>query len=128
MSGRVRRLPSLDPWEGEPRPLAETLSEDALLSSVIDRAASHGWKTLHIRPARTSKGWRTPVQGDGRGFPDFLGVRRGVLLVAELKRHGEKPTAEQEAWLAAFRTLPFARVFVWRPADLYSGEIEEALS
>ena len=92
-------------------------SEVAFTRSALQLAKLFGWRSAHFRPAMNRRGkWATPVQGDGEGFPDLVLVRRGRLVVAELKIGNEKPTVEQEAWLAAFKAVG-AEVYVWRPAD-----------
>src|SRR5690606_28778418 len=57
-----------------------------------------GWKVHHTRPARTDKGWRTPLQGDA-GYPDLTMARRGRVVIAELKSESGRVTREQAAWL-----------------------------
>lgn len=91
------------------------ITETEFLAQVLQLAKLRGWRTLHIRPGRTARGWRTPVQGDGVGFPDLLLIRGAVLIVAELKVGKNQTTPEQKEWLRAF--LPFAKVRVWTPAD-----------
>lgn len=94
------------------------LTEAQFLSLVIDLAHLLRWKVAHFRPAFTGRGWRTPVQGDGAGFPDLVMVRGDRLIAAELKREvGGHLTAEQDAWLADFAGTG-AEVFVWRPSDV----------
>lgn len=93
-------------------------SEDDLLAFVLDTARVFGWRTMHVRPARTVRGWRSPVQGDGKGFPDLLAIRGPRLVVAELKSAKGRLSGEQEEWLDDWRDIPGAEVFVWRPADL----------
>lgn len=96
----------------------EPLTEAKFLKMVLDLAKLRGWRTAHFRPAKTSKGWRTAVQGDGRGFPDLILIRDRVMVVAELKVGRGQLTEEQKVWLAAFARLePVVRVLVWRPAD-----------
>ena len=73
-----------------------------------------GWRVHAERPARTSKGWRTPVQGDP-GFFDLVLARRGRVIFAELKSARGKLSAEQEAWLAELSGGP--ERYTWRPAD-----------
>lgn len=94
----------------------KTLTEAAFTRQVIELAKIRGWRSLHIRPARTAKGWRTPVQGEGKGFPDLLLVRGQRLLAAELKVKGRKLTPEQEAWLTALEGAGVA-VYRWTPED-----------
>lgn len=112
------------------RPAAK-LTEAAFTDMVINLALLRGWKRiLHVRPARTARGWRTTVQGSGVGFPDIVAIRMppgepGTLLVAELKVGRNKTTPDQDVWLDAFRSIPGALVFVWRPENW--NEIERVL-
>jgi hypothetical protein len=64
--------------------------EDDWASWVITRAKEHGWRVHHARPARSGRGWRTPVQGDV-GAPDLLLARAGEVLHVELKRGRHLP-------------------------------------
>jgi len=91
------------------------ITEAEFTAQVIAFARLHGWRVAHFRAARTAKGWRTPVQGDGKGFPDLILVSKCVI-VAELKVGSNKPTAEQDAWLWAF-TLAGVPAYIWRPSD-----------
>ncbi len=47
-------------------------------------------------------------------------------MCAELKTVRDKPTPDQELWLAAWR-LTTAEVFVWKPVDWLNGTIEQVL-
>lgn len=91
-------------------------SEAEFTDQVLALAKLRGWLRLHIRPARTAKGWRTPVQGDGKGFPDLLLLRGDCLLVAELKVKGRRTRPEQDEWLSRFERAG-AATFRWTPAD-----------
>lgn len=85
-------------------------------AQVVQLAELYGWGWAHFRPARTARGWRTPVSGPmGAGWPDLVLVRDRILLV-ELKRIGGKPRPDQVAVLEAFRAAG-AEVYVWTPAD-----------
>jgi len=99
-----------------------TMSEEDLLGVVLDMAATYGIRTVHFRAAKTAQGWRTPVQGDGKGWPDLVLVGPGGALFRELKSHAGRPTGEQEAWLVALDRAGLS-ADVWRPADLRSGRI-----
>lgn len=99
------------------------MTERELQSAVIECARLLGWRVAHFRPAETSKGWRTPVEADGAGFPDLVMARRGRLLFVELKSEKGKLRPEQVAWLDALNPL----AFVWRPADWLSGTVEHVL-
>jgi hypothetical protein len=100
------------------------ISEPEFLAQVLALARLRGWRSIHVRPARTARGWRTAVQGDGVGFPDLLLLRSGKLVVAELKAGRGRPTAEQLAWMQAFEAAG-AGVYVWTPASW--AEIESVL-
>lgn len=99
-----------------------TMSEEDLLGAVLDMAAVHGIRTVHFRAAKTERGWRTPVQGDGKGWPDLVLVGPAGVLFRELKSRSGLPTAEQEVWLGALADAG-QNADVWRPADLRSGRI-----
>lgn len=91
-------------------------TEKEWTDQLLQMASFFGWRTAHFRPARTSHGWRTAVQGDGVGFPDLLLTRRERLIAAELKVKKGKTTTEQEEWLAAFAHTG-AETYVWWPKD-----------
>lgn len=101
-----------------------TISEAEFLRQVIKLAGHRRWRVAHFRPAQTKKGWRTAVQGDGKGFPDLLLIREDVIIVAELKVGRNKVTSEQTAWLQAFDWAG-VKPYVWTPADW--PEIERVL-
>lgn len=94
---------------------------------IIDLAKLFKWRVHHTRPARTNKGWRTPIKGDA-GFPDLVLARGGRIIIAELKSEQGRMTKEQEDWLRALgccdETNPI-EAYVWRPKD--RREIEETL-
>ncbi len=89
--------------------------EDQWITWVIDRAHQSGWGVAHFRPAKTAHGWRTPVQADGKGFPDLVLVRDRVIF-AELKAAKGKLAREQQWWEVILRAAG-AEFYVWRPAD-----------
>lgn len=90
------------------------ITEAEFTAQVIELARLHGWRTLHLRPARTSKGWRTPVQGDGVGWPDLFLVRGDVAIAAELKVGRNRVTSDQQAWLDDLCHAG-VMVFIWQP-------------
>lgn len=101
-------------------------TEAQFLTQVTELAELRGWKFVHFRPAQTSKGWRTPVQGPlGKGWPDlFLVHEDGRVLAAELKRDGAHATPEQLECLIALRRASIPAI-VWHPSDWLA--IEETL-
>lgn len=92
------------------------MTEAEWTAQVIALARLTGWRVVHFRPARTARGWRTPVQGDGKGWPDLVLLRGQRLIAAELKTDTGRATAEQLAWLDAF-ALVGAETYLWRPCD-----------
>jgi hypothetical protein len=101
------------------------LTEAEFLNQVIELAHLTGWRVAHFRPALTARGWRTPVQADGAGFPDLVMTRRERCIAAELKREvGGAISPEQVAWLAAFDAAGLETA-IWRPSDF--DRIAEAL-
>jgi hypothetical protein len=114
----VRRLTPCDPAVARSarQVLAAATREDTFTRDLLDLARLTGWRSAHFRPARTAQGWRTPVAGDGKGWPDLVLLRGGRIIVAELKQEGKYPGPEQRAWLEAWRSTP-AEVHVWRPSD-----------
>ena len=117
--------------------LAQQMSEAEVQRNTIDMARTLGWQCAHFRPGMTSRlrrnkdgalvpVWVTPVQGDGKGFPDLIAVRARRGLAIEFKREGQNATPEQNEWLIAFHWAGFES-YTWRPSDWLNGTIEEAL-
>ena len=94
-----------------------SMTEREFQQAVVQLARLMGWRVHHTRPALTQRGrWLTPVQGDV-GFPDLVLCRPPRLIVAELKRVGGKPTAEQRGWLEALQACAGVECCLWTPAD-----------
>ncbi len=94
-------------------------TEAEFMVQVLELSSILGWEAAHFRPALTSRGWRTPVQGSlGRGFPDLVlaRARDGRHLLAELKRDKAKTSPDQDRVIEVLRTAG-ALVYVWRPSD-----------
>lgn len=94
------------------------MTEAELLEGVLKLARMYGWRAAHFRPCQTGRGWRTPVQADGAGFPDLILVRGDRVIAAELKRElAPQPAVEQWAWLDALAGAGVPS-FVWRPSSI----------
>jgi hypothetical protein len=92
-------------------------SEAEFTATVIKMAQLLGWKAAHFRPARTKSGWVTPVQGDGKGFPDLVLIKpHHRLVVAELKVGKNQTRPEQKTWIYNFMSVNVS-TFVWTPDD-----------
>lgn len=99
-------------------------TEAAFQRQVIDYSGLCGWRRIHFRPAIGHHGrYQTPLLGD-KGFPDTTLVRGDRLIFAELKVRPNKPSVDQEAWLAALAKAG-AATYVWYPEDW--SEIMEVL-
>lgn len=98
--------------------LQDALSERDFTAAVVDLAHHCQWQCAHFYPLRRADGtWRTPVMGDGAGFPDLVLIRDDRLVVIELKSEKGRLEASQERWLALFRGVPGVEVAVFRPRD-----------
>lgn len=74
--------------------------------AVLQLAKLRGWRVAHFRGVRVQRAngsvhHVTPQQGDA-GFPDLILVRKGVILVRELKRWSRRNKFEtgQQEWIA----------------------------
>ena len=78
------------------------MTEADLQQGVIQLARLFGYRVAHFRPAQTAKGWRTPVQADGKGFPDLVMIHRERrrIIFAELKAARGQLSTDQELWRA----------------------------
>lgn len=83
------------------------------------------WRWYHPAPAyRPSGGYSDSFHGM-KGFPDYHAVRRGRLLIAELKTERGRLTPDQHEWLDEYRRVPNLEVYTWRPHQL--DEVKEVL-
>ena len=69
-------------------------------SYVVELAHFFDWSVAAFRPGQTSKGWRTPVKYDGKGYPDLTMIHpSGRIVFAELKAStSSKRSPEQLQW------------------------------
>lgn len=103
-----------------PSLLEQRMTEADWTGQVIDYGHLRGWLVMHQRPARTSTGWRTAVQGDV-GFPDLVLCREGRVIFAELKSQAGAVRVEQKRWLEELAKVALEAtnvlVSIWRPGD-----------
>lgn len=93
-------------------------SEAEFQAEVIRIAERGGWAVFSVPDSR---------RATCGGYPDLTLMHPTgptPLMVAELKREGEQPRADQEQWLSAFRAAGIP-AFVWTPDSL--TEIREVL-
>lgn len=120
-AGELRRLGVAVPV---PESLPAGISEREFTAAVVDLGRSLGWLAHHTRPARTGKGWRTPVMGDA-GFVDVVAAKAGRLLLIELKKAGGRLRPGQKVWAATLMHGP-AEYYQWRPSQW--GEIVRTMT
>lgn len=94
--------------------------------AIADLLSLYRWRWVHSRPARTQSGWRTALSG-AAGFPDFHAVRPPRLLYIEVKSGAAKLSAEQNTWRQLLLQVPQVEHYVWGPAELASGVVQEVL-
>jgi hypothetical protein len=109
-------------------PVTQYISEKEFMTSIIEYAQAKGWRCAHFRHGMTSRidkhgkpVWVTPVQADGKGWPDLVLVRDRSLLFCEIKSVKGKLSAAQQEWLQALSKVayrsPKVEVHMWTPAD-----------
>jgi hypothetical protein len=106
------------------------VTEADFQATVIKLAQYLGWKVAHFRGVRVLRAngsirYQTPVQGDGRGFPDLVLVRRKRLIFAELKSEKGVLSPEQKEWLEAVEAGG-GEAYTWRVHDM--DEIQAVLT
>lgn len=90
------------------------MTERELSEAVRELATMFGWRMYHTYDSRRSE----------PGFPDLILLRKGSMIVAELKTEKGKLSAAQEEWMDDFRWVlaeswgGLDYVEVWRPSDL----------
>lgn len=100
------------------------ITEAEFTRQVLELMRLCSWRFCHFRPARTNKGWRTPVQGDN-GFPDVIAVRDTTLLIPELKVGRNKASEDQKTWMERLNRVERVISPLWYPVNW--KEIEELL-
>ncbi len=102
------------------------MSESDFQTTVIDLCRLMHLRVAHFRPARTAKGWVTPVAGDGAGFPDLVIAGPGGVLFRELKQQKGALSGQQAVWLDALKSAG-ADAGIWRPSELKNGTVVATL-
>lgn len=100
------------------------VTEAEFQAQVCELAELYGWSWAHFRPAKTGRGWRTPVSGPlGAGWPDLVLTRDrdGRMMFVELKAQRTVLTPDQSEVLDYLRRIArfhgWLEVHVWRPSD-----------
>lgn len=92
------------------------MTEKQFTQQIRDLARLTGWKIYHT--------WNS-IHSE-KGFPDFVMVRGGRLIFAELKTEDGKVTPEQQEWLDLLGASGKCEVYLWRPSNW--DEIQEVLT
>lgn len=100
-----------------------------LENAVLELAGLLGFRCCHWRPAKTARGWRTPIQGAGsKGFPDIFLIHpaTGAILFAECKAGAGRLEPDQRDWRDV---LLFAgmRYELFTDKDWADGRVETVL-
>jgi hypothetical protein len=86
------------------------MKETEQLDRIVQftRDLGMGWRFKHDRHAQSTRGYRTPVQYHGQGWPDVLAVHpeSGDLFVRELKQWARRNVLGpgQQDWLQWLQT------------------------
>ena len=99
------------------------IAEAMFSQAIVAHARGEGW-LVHYERVSGHVGKDGSWKGSGpKGKPDLTLARDGVVILAELKKHGGRVSPEQKQWLAALG--PRGRL--WYPSDA-SRIIEELAS
>jgi len=89
--------------------------------TILGAAKILHWRSAHFRPARTNRGWRTPVGGDGAGFPDLVLIhpKAGFVWFVEIKRDDNRNLEPaQKEWREALIAAGAVHRVVFVPSGL----------
>jgi hypothetical protein len=98
-------------------------TEAQFQDAVANLAKLLGWRRAHFRSGLAAKGYRTPVQYDGAGYPDLTLVRPPRVVFAEMKSQTGRLSETQREWLADLAACPGIESYVWRPGDWFDIEL-----
>lgn len=91
---------------------APRMTEDELLTGLVEAAAAGGWLIFHVR------GWHPGIIQGSVGFPDLVAVHaeRAALVFIETKTETGRVDEAQVRWHTALRAAG-VDMRVVRPAD-----------
>jgi hypothetical protein len=99
---------------------ADSWLEADLERKVQQLAKVFGWLRYHTLDSR----------GSDAGFPDDVLVKGSRIIFAENKRQSPskgRVSDAQRTWLLSLVATGSVEVYVWRPLDYLTGEIEQIL-
>jgi hypothetical protein len=83
------------------------MPEKQFMQRIVSFARARGWLVFHTYDSRRS----------APGFPDLVLVRRGRLIMAEIKTQTGRLTRAQQEWLQALGECSNVEAMIWRPSD-----------
>ena len=100
-------------------PFLPEITEAEFQTQFIQYARLQGFLVAHFRTSRTQRAdgsvfYETPVQADGKGFPDLVLTRPGRLVFVELKAERGRTSLGQDRWINALKDCG-QEVYVFRP-------------
>jgi hypothetical protein len=97
------------------------MTEKQLSDAIYECATLLGWRGYHTYDSRRSNA----------GFPDWVYIRSGHLIFAELKTATGTVSPAQQAWLDDLLAVSIGahrvQVYTWRPSNWLNGDIEQVL-
>lgn len=90
------------------------MTESEFLAQIIHLGHLRGWRVHHTRAAWSSKGYRTPIQGDP-GFPDLVMVRPPRVIIAEIKTDRGELSPAQREWVLDLYGCRSVESYLWKP-------------
>lgn len=108
------------------------INEAEFQQQIIDLAQYLGYMVVHFRGVGVQRQdgsvyYQTPVQADGKGFPDLVLAHkeRKRVIFAEVKSEKGTLTPEQYEWLQVLSACPGVEVYQWKPSEW--GEVDKVL-
>ena len=104
----LRQHPGLKVASGALRLPATDVNEAPFQGQILKVARDYGWLAYHTHDSRRS----------APGFPDLTLAKPGhPLILAELKRQGNKLSHDQEVWLGVLARTTGVAAYAWWPQD-----------
>ena len=95
------------------------ISETAFSTQVESLLSLYNWKWMHIKPSIMQSGsWASSMNPEGKGWLDYIAIRRGRVVLFELKDDYGKMTPEQEEWFNLWKECPGVELYLYRPKHI----------
>ena len=96
---------------------ASFVTEKDWQSQVTDALKLFGWRWVHFRTSIGYKRRYQTAQDGDKGWVDIVAVRRGRMLLIELKSASGRLTDDQKAWRDELKEVAGVGYYMWRPSD-----------